>query len=458
MLPSGVECSRCKVLEEHINKLEIRINELEDRLNNNSGNSSLPPSSDFQKRSKKNKKNKDRISSTKKVGGQLGHKGNHRKLVDNPDETISIKPSDICECGGDIVVDDSNPHKIQKIEIPKIKPHVTEYRLLRGECSCCGKRINASLPDGVTPDLLGNNAKSIIAMMTGYFKNSRREVVDIMRNIFNLEISLGLVSKTEERVSDKCETAFNELKDSLSDLEILHIDETSNNYRGKMGWSWIFANPFTTLLKWEVSRSKKVLEKILPDYHGYVISDRYAGYNYFDSSNRQICWAHLLRNFEKFSDSSFPEVREFGSLLVFYTKRLFIIYRGHKKGILERQYFVRHANKIRKRLRRYLHRISAESSSEYIRRQADNILKYEDMMWLFLQDIENIPLTNNHAEQEIRRFVIHRKNSFFTWGIVGQQYLERMISIFQTCKKRGLNPADVLRNLIQENIKIIPAA
>lgn len=440
-------------LRKYIIMLETRISDLEDKLNTNSSNSGMPPSSDIRK---KKSKSTSGNKSLRKPGGQIGHKGNYRKLEANPDRIIVIEAPETCDCGGSTLPMNVEAQKIQKVEIPPIKAEVTEYHLKKGVCSCCGRSVSASLPDGVSRDLLGNNAKSIIAMLTGYYSNSRREVQSIMKDIFNLTISLGLIPATEKRVSNKCEQAYNNMKDSLSDDAIIHMDETVNNYRGKKGYSWVCASALTTILHWSDSRGKKVIEGLFPDYHGYVVSDRYAGYNYFSSSNRQICWSHLKRNFEKFASSTFKEVKLFGELLVSYTNRLFTIYRGYKEGKLPRSYFIRQIGKIRRRLYKYLHCISCQCESVYLRKQANNILKCEDMMWRFIDDVENIPLTNNHAEQQIRRFVIHRKVSFFTWSKTGQEFLDRMLSIFETCKKRHLNPAETLRGLISENIKLLP--
>lgn len=450
-------CAKCKLLDSHIERLELRIKELEDRLNTNSGNSGLPPSGDFKKKKQKQKK-QSRVATGRSPGGQPGHKGHYRSLAEHPDRIITVSFPEYCECGGEVIGNKAKPQRIQKVELPEIRPEVTEYRLLSGRCKCCGKKVAGKLPAGVTADLLGDHTKAVITMLTGHYKNSRREVLSMMKDIFNVNISLGLIPKTEARVSARCEGAYGNLEDTLAEEALAQMDETVNNYRGHKGWTWIFATACMTILKWRDSRGKKVLQEILPEYHGYVVSDRYAAYNHFDARNRQVCWAHLLRNFEKFAGSSFPEVREFGKLLVFYTSRLFAIYRGYRRQVLDRTYFIRHVKKIRRRLYKYLHGISAQSESEYIRRQANNILKCEDMMWCFLQDIENIPLTNNHAEQEIRRFVIHRKTSFFTWSKTGQEYLERMLSIIQTCKKRGLNPTTVLYDLIRGNIQTIPAA
>ncbi len=85
MLANNKDCERCNILGGYILKLEVRIKELEDRLNNDSNNSSMPPSSDFKK---KKPQAKSKPASSLKPGGQPGHKGNYRKLEENPDSIL----------------------------------------------------------------------------------------------------------------------------------------------------------------------------------------------------------------------------------------------------------------------------------------------------------------------------------------------------------------------------------
>ncbi len=79
----------------------------------------------------------------------------------------------------------------------------------------------------------------------------------------------------------------------------MHIDETSHYSKGKLGWCWVFANNEASLIKLADTRGVKFLESsTFSSYKNLVVTDRYAVYNYFSDEKRQICWAHLLRDFE----------------------------------------------------------------------------------------------------------------------------------------------------------------
>ncbi|GFR06599.1 transposase IS66 family protein [Trichonephila clavata] len=156
------------------------------------------------------------------------------------DEVVSCIIDKICMCGSKVILEDEIVH--QKVELPEIKPIVTEYRLQRGRCRVCNKRITANLPQ---------------------------------------------VSNTERRVSKKCASEYERMKEELQGSEYLHIDETGHKNQGKRGWSWVITNKALKLLKVTESRGKKVLKSLLPEYDGIVVSDRYAVYNYFNRENRQ---------------------------------------------------------------------------------------------------------------------------------------------------------------------------
>ncbi|GFR16431.1 transposase IS66 family protein [Trichonephila clavata] len=279
-----------------------------------------------------------------------------------------------------------------------------------GRCCKCGKRKSSRLPEGITADTFGPKVKSTIAALSGFYKNSKREVANIIKNIFNLDISVGSVSNSEGRVAEKCQEAYEQIEQEVGKSEVLHIDETS--------------------------------------HYNKVVTDRYAAYNYFADKNRQICWAHLIRDFERLAHSWNIEVKVLGCYLRNVTIELFALKKALLKNEIDVFRFTRRARKLRKRTRYYLKEISRLPEAIGASRVAKNILKSERMMWNFLDDPENIPLTNNHAEQQIRHYVVYRKNSYFTQSQRGNTFLERIISLYLTWKQRGLNPFQNLLSIV----------
>ncbi len=128
-----------KLLREEVVVLKEEVMMLKDKLNINSSNSSLAPSKDFKK------PKKEQVSSGKKRGGQPGHGGRARPLA--MESLVSkfedILPRSRCECGGELEVDYDVPQRVQKFEIPRIVPEITEYRMHVGVCKCCGIKYRA---------------------------------------------------------------------------------------------------------------------------------------------------------------------------------------------------------------------------------------------------------------------------------------------------------------------------
>ncbi|EAL58197.1 transposase-like, partial [Wolbachia endosymbiont of Drosophila ananassae] len=338
------------------------------------------------------------------------------------------------------------PYIHQKVDLPEIKPYVVEYQLEHGRCRRCGKRRSSKLPEGVTPDTFGPRVKSIIAAFSGFYKNSKREIASVVNDIFNLNISVGSISNSEHRVASKCKKMYEQIEQEISRSKVLHIDETSHYNKGKLAWCWMFASNTASFVKFTESRGMKVLQNSkFCNRNSLVITDRYAAYNYFADKNRQICWAHLSRDFERLAHSWNIEVKVLGCYLRNVATELFALKKALLKSEIDVLRFVR---RTRKRTKYYLKEISRLPEAIGASRVAKNVLRSERMMWKFLDDPENIPLTNNHAERQIRHYVVYRKNSYFTQSKRGNTFLERIISLYLTWKQRGLNPFQNLLSIV----------
>lgn len=421
-----------KLLQESNQKLTEELTRLKDRLGLNSTNSSLPPSKDLYKTKRKN-----RPKSKAKPGGQPGHKANFYKPID-PKEVINLFP-EICECGHKIKVLEDYTRK-QKIEIPKIEPEVKEYRQYHGICTGCNKKIVAPMPVGVSKDLLGPNAKAIICSLNGFFQNSKREVQGILKDIFNLPISLGLISKTAERVNQALEKEYSNIEKEIVSSGYLHIDETGHKMKGERGWGWIFTTRSHSLLKLSNSRGKKVLEEVLENkYNGYVISDRYGAYTYFSADKRQICWSHLQRDFERFAHSSDASLSAQGHKLVDISKEVFGLKKALEGEVIKERYFVRRIKKLKKRLQYIFNKILRIRGIPQAHRVIKRLEKSFGLMWLFVKN-RSIEMTNNLAERQLRKYVVYRKKLLFTWSEWGNRFVERILSLYLTAGLRKVSP------------------
>ena len=414
---------------------------LKEQLGLNSKNSSLPPSRDIYKI-----KRTTRVKSNRSPGAQPGHKpqGYERRVAD---ETIDVVPT-TCACGQALEAMDSF-HVHQKIEIPPIKPYVTDYRLHHGYCPVCRKKRIAPLPQGVEAGLLGDNAKVIIGALGGFFHQSKKQIQHLLSTVFNLFLSVGLISHTEKRISLKLAPFYQGLTGSLRESPYLHVDETGHKSKGKRGWAWIVTTHDRSLLKLAASRGRKVLQTLLPAYKGWVISDRYSAYTYFTPAQRQVCWAHLKRDFERFAHSQDIELAKLGRQLVLLTRQVFAWRRACQNKVISELAFCRQLRKRKKRMHYLLKRVLGVPDIIQAHRVAKNLLKAFDMMWRFADHPELEP-TNNLAERQIRKYVIYRKTCMFTWSQRGNEYIERIMSLYLTARLQKQNPFLQLSNLIAQ--------
>ena len=420
---------RVAYLEEENNRLRQENDRLKERLGLNSINSSLPPSRDLYRTKK------SRPRSGRKPGAQPGHKPQGYKLK-IPNEIIEVFP-DVCSCGNKMEA--GTTYQVhQKMEIPPIKAYVTEYHLYHGVCRSCGNQNTADLPEGVSLDLLGDHAKAVISALSGFFHNSKRDIQRILHDIFHLPISLGLVSVTEKRVSHKLKSSYDELCEKMEESPYLHIDETGHKCRGEKGWGWMFTNRQMSVLKLTSSRGKKVLQSILPAYEGQIISDRYGAYRHFEDEKRQICWSHLKRDFQRFAHSQNEALAEYGRILEQIGYEVFVLEKAFKNQNINNLFFMRQIRKLKKRLLYALKSILRVPDCPHAHRVAHNLLNSFDMMWRFVDNREIEP-TNNLAERQIRKYVIYRKKSLFTWSQRGNEFIERIFYLFLTCRLQNQN-------------------
>jgi transposase len=432
-----------------ITDLSDEITNLKERLNNNSYNSSIPPSKSF----KKNKKDKQK--SKNKPGGQVGHKGHYRVLLDseNVDAIVECRVLDKCSCGG--LIKQFNKYQTHQVyELVKMNMQITEYRIKKGRCSCCYKRYSGVLPQGITFGIIGPNLIGFMSHLISKYKLTRRELKEFLKEHYGFSIGLGTIFNKHSMVSDLLEGLTAEILKSVKQSSSINIDETGHNRDGKKQWLWCFASHKDVFFSVQQSRGKKVLDKFVSDYKGTVISDRYAAYSYFDNSCRQICWAHLKRDFTKLSEKEDKLVSNIGKQLLKYESELFKIWHKFKHGHIKRWTLLNESKPICKIIGELLEQGSYTDPALKAARFCKNLLNNYNALWKFLST-DNVEPTNNHAERCLRHAVIWRKKYFCTRSDYGAEFVARTTSIIMTCKLQLKNSFEYICQILSNHfIKI----
>jgi transposase len=417
--------------------LRERVDEHERLLRRDSTNSSLPPSRDPPlTRQQRRALARERAKvSLRKPGGQPGHEGKTREMAppERVDERFEHLP-DMCGCGhlfdgGEERLGDPVVH--QKWELPPIRPLVFEHRLWRLSCPCCGKGTLAELPDGVTGSAFGPRLEAHIAVLAGVYRLSRRQVADVVREIFGCPISLGGVDAAVMRMSRVLADPWRELQEAVRRADAVHADETSWRLGGATNWLWVAASALIACYRIDPSRSQQAAKELLgEDFGSFVITDRYAGYHWLDVLQQQLCWAHLIRQVTEISQRPGAPGKLGARLLqiardVIRTHRAYL-QDGHDLAWLERelQPLRDHFNTLLEQGARGRHKKTS--------RFAAGLLEEFDALWTFCE-VPGIDPTNNAAERALRHGVIMRKTQLGTQSQIGNRWIERICSARESC-------------------------
>ena len=428
-------------------KLKVKLEAQNERLNTNSDNSSLPPSKDNKSKSRKKRKKKKSI---RKQGAQHGHEAKKRELlpVSEVDKVEKIYPEKQCPCSGTVNIRDEF-RRHQTYELPVIKPFVTEYQMMSGECNLCGRICWASLPLGIPTGMFAPRAIAMISTLTGGYRMSKRNVVNLFDDVYNFKISVGSVINAEKIASKAMEAPVEEAKQFIKNADgvEVHADETGHKEKGKKMWAWVAVTMLVAVFIIRSSRGSKVAKELLGDkFKGILNSDRWNGYSWVSTVRRQLCWAHLKRDFQKIAERNGVS-KIIGEKLLSYEHNMFLYWRKVKAGEKTKKEFQLYMKRIRREVELLLLR-GTRSRNSKTAGTCRHILSLKDALWTFV-DCDGVDPTNNTAEQVIRTHVIWRKVCFGTQSANGTLYMERVLTVVGSCKLQERNVLDFITHAVE---------
>ena len=431
--------------EQRVAALENRLNDLENRLKLNSTNSSKPPSSD-----PIGMKRKPPARPTgRKRGGQPGHRKVHRPLVppEQVRETTHCKPATCRRCNHGLAGDDPEPLIHQVAEVPKIVPVVDEYRLHRLTCPVCGETTCGTLPAGVSRGGFGPYLQAVLAMLAGVYRLSKRQIQQVAADLFSLSISTGMIAKLERQSAGALATPYNELAIAVHEAKVANIDETSwREHRCKV-WLWATVTRLFTVFAIAKGRSAAVAKTLLGSQDDQVVgSDRFSAYDWIMARWRQVCWAHLRRDFQAMIDRG-KDGERIGQRLLSLSNRLFRHWHRVRDGTLEWSAFQERMRCLRREVRQALEEGSRCSCAKTAA-TCFEILKVEEGLWAFAR-VKGVEPTNNAVERALRHAVIWRRISGGTDSAEGSRFVERMLTVVATCRQQGRNVLDYLTSCFE---------
>ena len=438
-LVAGYE-KRIAELEKRVAELEAKIEKLTPR------NSSLPPSSEHPHakpaRGAPDKKKK------RKQGGQKGHAKQTRPLIPSEEcaDVIDCVPDSCRRCGGDLDATETEPIRHQVWELPPIVPIVTEYQQHRGHCPCCGITTLGALPEGVPRGQCGPRLAAFVGLLMGHFRQSKRRTSMFLEDLLNVPCSVGWIVKIQKLVSGALAAPYEQLREELCKQKQLFVDESPTKQKNQKAWLWVAVASTFAVFGLFLNRKREALRKLVGDYAGIILNcDR--AKMYLDGKQLQWCWAHLKRDIQKLIDSSDGKVKRLGHDLMRQQRLLFVHWRRYRAGKIKWKTFQKLVRPIRKEFHSLLLRGRCSGNKKLVG-FCNELYPRRQWLWTFTR-VKGIEPTNNPAERALRPAVIYRKLSFGTQSEHGSRYLERILTVSETCRMQGRSPFEFIIAAVQ---------
>ena len=431
--------------DERIAQLEAVVEEMRRRLGMDSTNSSKPPSTDSQKSRSHRKKRK----TARQRGAQPGHQGHKRELWDEErvDHIHDHFPHE-CSCGAHLLPEHATGtfSRHQSFELPPKLIECTERRFHTCACPECGKRV-AAKPTAQQRLGWGPRLTALLATMSVALHATRGKLDWFIENVLGAPSSKGSVQKYLLEASDALEPAHHQARRAVESAPVIGADETGWRKRALPFWIWLAQSPHAAFVLIRSSRKKECAEELLLGSQASVIvTDRYGGYTWLDQERNQVCRAHLLRDWKALAGRAGP-LGTYGSRLVALEKQLHREWNQWRSGESSREAFVERAKQVRVKMEELCEEAGKIEKSPGVLRQ---VLKQEhrERGWVFLEH-EDVALTNNQSERDVRTCVIQRKLSHGSQSEEGLALMERLWTVGLTCQRQGTSVLDFITQALQ---------
>jgi transposase len=443
--------------DERIAALERRVAELEARLATNATNSGTPPSANPPGAPKPVTKK----ATGKKPGGQPGHPAHLKRRLppERLSRTVKFVPERCARCHEPLPRDrgpeDPQPTWHQVAELPAMAARVTEYQGHFRTCPCCGTLNHAPVPQDLKAHSLGPRLAATLSYLAGSHRVSKRGLEEIAEDVFEVPVALGTIAHGEAQMSAALAPAHAEALQAVRDADVKNVDETSWKLAGKLRWLWLAATGTVAAFLIHAHRGWGALVALLGEpVQGLVCSDRWSAYAKLSPWCRQICWAHLRRDFQKLVDRG-GAAAGLGQKLQRIAARVFEEWHLFRGGGIDRRQLQLRLSPDAERLERLL-RSGRRCADGKAATFCANVLELLPAVWRFVVT-EGVEPTNNHAERLLRRGVLWRKSSFGCTSATGCRFVERMLTVVQTRRLQGRSVLGYLYETLLAHRKGLPA-
>jgi transposase len=447
-------------LEATVERLTARVAELERRLGRNSGNSSLPPSSDTFTRPDK----KPVSTSERRRGRQPGAPGASLAMVDRPDLIEDHVPPACLGCGAGLSTDDSTGFVRRQVrDIPLVTVKVTEHRAHRCRCTC-GTVTAAAMPEQIagSPSSYGPNLRSLAAYLLVFQHVPVERTAQLIADVTGAAVSTGWVAGVLAEAAELVGDSVELIRALLTLAHVLHVDETTTRIGTSRRWLHVACTPALTLLGLG-ARSREGANSlgVLPVFRGVLVHDSLSLYNGYPLARHQLCGAHLVRELTA-AEQDHPRERWPAQIRWALAELNKQAKKAQEAGMTdippERALVYLEAFHHGVAVGLSLHprapgrkQTTTRNLLERLRDRAGDVLRFADHPgW--------VPFTNNSAERALRPVKTQVKISGCHQSEDGATAWLTVRSYLDSARKHGLNAFDAIHRAFTSNLWMPPVA
>jgi transposase len=263
-----------------------------------------------------------------------------------------------------------------------------------------------------------------------------------MADFFHAEVSLGSIPALEQRTSEAVREPVEEAREYVKAQPTVNMDETGWREGNQRAWLWVAATTWVTVFLIRLNRGSKVAKEMLGEaFKGILTSDRWSAYNWLHIWLRQLCWAHLLRDFQAFVERG-GESQRIGEAILTQAELMFQWWHKVRDGTMSRTVFQEQMQPVQHQVGELLRQGTACDHSRTAGTCRD-VLKREEALWTFVR-VEGVEPTNNFGERQVRPGVLWRNGSFGTQSEAGSRFVERIMTVVATLRQQNRNVLDYL--------------
>lgn len=433
------ELARLAGLEERVAELEGRLSDLTKPPLPPRPGAALP-------------KGPSKKATGQKPGGQAGHPPHLKQWLppERVHRTVTYLPKQCAHCHQPLPKEagphDPPPVRHQLAELPELAAEITEYQGHARTCSCCGQVTRATIPGDVRRHSVGPRLTATLSYLAGCHGVSKRGLEEISEALFQAPIALGTIANLEQEMSASLAPAHQEAIAAVRQAPVKYVDETGWKQAGRKRWLWAAATSRVAVFVIDVFRNVTALRKLLGStLCGILCSDRWSAYDHVELLQRQVCWAHLKRNWEKLLERG-GKAESIAAACLSVQKRVFELWHLFRGGGCSRRQLDDRMTPLALELLEVLHR-GGRCRERKTRRFCARLLAVYPALWTFVV-VAGVEPTNNHVERVQRRAVLWRRRSFGCHSAAGCRFVERILSVVQTLRLQRRSVIDFLYDAI----------